>query len=310
MTHQPPRNRTLHRSAFTLIELLVVIAIIAILVSILLPALASAREQGRAVKCMSNMKQIANGYHSYAQDYKTRIWEAGANAPVYRFWYAQPEIPTVPLSTVNPAVPGPAFLYLGDVDRVFSCPTNKRRTPLRDVAVFSDPFWTTEPGRLQRELFNVFYEQRALNFDYTMCTGSSGARVDSPIQVAWDTRCRQMSAQQPRSMPPPSALSFLNSLPVFVEEDINWWNAPGPDGMWSNWDQITDRHSRKGHMAFLNGDVALVQFPRGGNPNSQNDTGDFVANDVWAQGRNRNWYQVAPTWPGVLRPYGWFDLPR
>lgn len=59
----------MRREGFTLVELLVVIGIVAVLVSILLPVLARAREKGRQTVCLSNVKQLLLALGTYAQDH-------------------------------------------------------------------------------------------------------------------------------------------------------------------------------------------------------------------------------------------------
>ncbi len=114
--------------AFTLIELLVVLAVIALLASLLLPALASAREKGRRTVCLSNLRQIGIAIQMYAQDHEGRI-PYGPKAPPFTNpsnFYPSTGAPTSLLSLQSGAPVGLGLLlhhYLATQPKVLFCPS-------------------------------------------------------------------------------------------------------------------------------------------------------------------------------------------
>jgi prepilin-type N-terminal cleavage/methylation domain-containing protein/prepilin-type processing-associated H-X9-DG protein len=106
-------ERSSKRRAFTLIELLVVVAIIALLVSILLPALTSARKQAQATRCLANLRVLGQGMAIYCSDNRDvmppgrlpKIDNCNASALIYGLRKFRPTF----LTMMSGAVGAPPF---------------------------------------------------------------------------------------------------------------------------------------------------------------------------------------------------------
>jgi prepilin-type N-terminal cleavage/methylation domain-containing protein/prepilin-type processing-associated H-X9-DG protein len=121
--------------AFTLIELLVVMAIIAILASLLLPALVAARERGRATLCLNNLRQLGFALHLYAGDHDDflprNMGADGIHTTVasgeylnwannVMSWELDAENTNTTLMTIGGLGP-----YVGGVAKIFKCPSDR-----------------------------------------------------------------------------------------------------------------------------------------------------------------------------------------
>lgn len=108
------------RCAFTLLELLVVTGIMALLLSMLIPSLASARQQAKSVVCRSNIRQVllANGY--YAQDHMGVYCPGAADflKNLHR-WHGQRDHPSEAFDSSR----GPLVDYLGPEATIRQCPS-------------------------------------------------------------------------------------------------------------------------------------------------------------------------------------------
>lgn len=120
-------RRPLHAAGFTLIELLVVVGIIALMVSLLVPALGSAKAQAQKTVCMSNLRQLALGALMYANDAKDAMPPCYYAAHHYKdhndpatFWWG------AEMGSYVDHTASPLYKYmkspLGE-DSVFECPS-------------------------------------------------------------------------------------------------------------------------------------------------------------------------------------------
>ena len=271
LTAPSTASHPVHRNGFTLIELLVVIAIIALLIGILLPAIGAARETAKTTLCAVQMRSLGQATAMYAHDHKDRIWPR-------RDWVKVEVRP-------NEWEPGPIFEYVDNTDEVLGCPKNKRQANVSTTATYTD-------------LFD--YKDIGVDFDYCLMRGVQGARTYNTYTLNYLDRKGGFGTERAVAYFDDSDFSGFSrsfrSLPVFVEESTMFYNADPQynDGDWARQDQVTMRHSKRGHISYVDGTVELFDGSAGKNEHVV-EPGDSTADDVYYRYRGNGyngWLQL------------------
>ena len=246
MTLRPPPSNvhdrtTLSRArAFTLIELLVVIAVIALLISILLPALNQAREQTRRVKCASNLRQIGSAWNVYWTEHDGKfMWVKEVNRNPQWFYVGKVVVENFTDHAQEPFDPRPLNLHLGvepsgaQAAEIFHCPSDKGAVGVQHSDLY--------PGVTTYDFYGNSYPANI------WCVG------DPYIPP----RLRPLYRDFVNREGPMKVIDITVPLPAFVLAGDHQWYFVGSSLYSAIWH---DKKGEKVNMTFADGHAAFIDL--------------------------------------------------
>lgn len=250
------------RFAFTLIEILVVVAIIALLVAILLPSLAKAREQGRQAVCGSNNKQIGIAMRMFAEEHKEyypEMYGWFCLKPYYQASNAEQAIFSSPYKSNDPAETWPEghiLKYVGMQGDVFLCPSDDG---VRE-SVEGGPHEAQPPGHGNYSMQKDLQEMVMGDLDRHEGPFSDQTGGRDPMHWVWFKESNLMSSpSRVLMLMEQGGNRDLRIWQPFNDVTVRWNDVTlldNPTKVQDNY--LTDRHSKRGHLLFFDGHVDAI----------------------------------------------------
>ena len=232
--------------AFTMIELLLVIAAIAILASLLLTGLVSAKEKGKSARCIGNLRQIGLGVTMYADDNGNQFHHTDGSVPDHGQWTINPWTNQM-LSPNHPdAYWGVAYArYLGGSKELFRCPSALHVDEWREEGLpYPASFWLNSTYGINRYVVTPYDS-----------TNSGPLKVTS-LKSLQTTIFAQDAAEQRMEGEKDSIGLFPGETEILHQWRFALQRLYPERQMWIEW----YRHRKQCNTLWIPGHVSAIRF--------------------------------------------------